>query len=96
MDRDFDNTDDMSAIGAESAAYFEALSGAGQTGPSWKRQNWPVEAKGELISALDGKLGRGRKGRRRQDQGQGRSGRQGRPRFPRRMSSALRGIPFMR
>ena len=54
MDRDFDNTDDMSAIGAESAAYFEALSGAGQTGPSWKRQNWPVEAKGELISALDG------------------------------------------
>ncbi len=55
MDRDFDtNSEDLSALVGSSAAYLESISGDATPAPSWKRQNWPVAAKGELISALDG------------------------------------------
>ena len=55
MDRDFDtNSEDLSALVGSSAAYLETLAGDSTPAPSWKRQNWPVAAKGELISALDG------------------------------------------
>ncbi len=55
MDRDFDdNSPDLTALSGGSAAYFEALYGETTPGPSWKRANWPVQANGELISALDG------------------------------------------
>ncbi len=60
MDRDFDTNSedlsagDLSALVGSSAAYLESISGDATPAPSWQRQNWPVAAKGELISALDG------------------------------------------
>jgi 2-oxoglutarate dehydrogenase E1 component len=62
MDSDFDasqdlSAQDLSALGGSSAAYLEALAGDATPSPSWKRANWPVQANGELISALDGNWG---------------------------------------
>ena len=45
---------DLSALSGGNAAYLESLFGEETAGPSWKKKNWPPQANGELISALDG------------------------------------------
>ncbi|MBN8533644.1 MAG: 2-oxoglutarate dehydrogenase E1 component [Rhizobiales bacterium] len=45
---------DLSAFSGANAAYLESLTGEETAGPSWKKKGWPVQANGELISALDG------------------------------------------
>ncbi|QRM29831.1 2-oxoglutarate dehydrogenase E1 component [Microvirga sp. VF16] len=51
---------DPASVDAEWQAFFGALKDDKQAvekaanGPSWEKQNWPIHANGELISALDG------------------------------------------
>jgi 2-oxoglutarate dehydrogenase E1 component len=51
---------DPSSVDAEWQAFFGALKDDKQAvekaanGPSWEKQNWPIHANGDLISALDG------------------------------------------
>jgi 2-oxoglutarate dehydrogenase E1 component len=45
---------DLSALSGANAAYLESLMGEETASPSWKKKGWPVQANGELISALDG------------------------------------------
>ena len=54
MDRD---VNDILALTGSSAGYLESLTGDETPAPSWKKQNWPVAANGELVSALDGNWG---------------------------------------
>ncbi|CAN1526649.1 SucA 2-oxoglutarate dehydrogenase complex, dehydrogenase (E1) component, and related enzymes [Rhabdaerophilaceae bacterium] len=51
---DDNNSIDLSALSGGNAAYLESLFGEETAGPSWQRKNWPPQANGELISALDG------------------------------------------
>ena len=52
------------AMGDEAVSIRKSAEGA-----SWKRANWPLPVNGELTSALDGQLARGRKDRRREAEG---------------------------
>jgi len=58
MDRPSNDTEiELSALTGGNAAYLEAVYGEETPRPSWQRANWPPQAKGELISALDGDWG---------------------------------------
>src|SRR5690606_2217826 len=54
---------DPSSVGEEWRTFFEALADQpsdivkAARGASWKRENWPIPANGELVSALDGNWG---------------------------------------
>jgi len=45
---------DPHSVDAEWRAFFEDLKEAPEPGPSWRRNDWPVGANGELIEALGG------------------------------------------
>lgn len=54
---------DPSSVSAEWQSFFKALADRPEDvvraakGASWKKQNWPIPANGELVSALDGDWG---------------------------------------
>ncbi len=55
--------DDPSSVSDEWRSFFKALDDSpddvkkAAKGASWQRKNWPIQANGELVSALDGNWG---------------------------------------